>query len=494
MKSNHSILCMMTSFVTDKLTNPSAFEGWWYRRDPTHVFFYSNHTMQYIASEILHMNCIFPEGSKNVVIFERRLSISPSPTFRQYIDVFQSPDGVLLLKSTTKRRALYVIGQISLLELSNFLSRHEGSILFVQGLPGFNVVKPNIEAKDTGGSSYIDVERDEVEEMCKAYKCTLFNFPAEECIRINLSEMNLIMENIIPNFIEGKKGLFRYREKSLGSFFGSTFRGKVVSKSGLCSDGFLRYIGVETSDVGFLKQLDINILKQAIACSKCRGVEDNSCLMAVIACVEKDESNTAEEYLQNRSRGFSSQELFHEMVVSYSNDLTRSILSLAACDSEASSDLVLPMSLPWEVPAYDDFTIHQSLRILSGLQPLTLNCKDIHLQFVKDCFSIVYSANGDFMSKISEYTSCLLNQVNGQYSHIVFHDIGSDPLPDDFPAIVLLVALNKVRIITVLPIVFLVTIPLSTELYVYSFHLLRLSCLLTISRYNCNIITALLNN
>ena len=52
----------MTSFLGEKQRDPKVFENWYYRRDPSHVFFYSKETMEYIAKEIFKMKCIFPEG------------------------------------------------------------------------------------------------------------------------------------------------------------------------------------------------------------------------------------------------------------------------------------------------------------------------------------------------------------------------------------------------------------------------------------------------
>ena len=55
-------LAIMTSFMTDD----NLFKDWYYRRDPTHVVFYSKKTFQVIASQ---MNWQMINISKNIVIF-----------------------------------------------------------------------------------------------------------------------------------------------------------------------------------------------------------------------------------------------------------------------------------------------------------------------------------------------------------------------------------------------------------------------------------------
>ncbi len=62
-------LGMMTSFLTDDL----QFANWHYRRDPTHVVFYSQETFRYIAGQ-LGWNCEIP--AKNVVLMQRSSSFA----------------------------------------------------------------------------------------------------------------------------------------------------------------------------------------------------------------------------------------------------------------------------------------------------------------------------------------------------------------------------------------------------------------------------------
>lgn len=55
---------IMTSFVK----SASSFDAWYYQRDPTHVAFYSEYTMRFIA-KIFNWTPIFPR--QNVVLFSK---------------------------------------------------------------------------------------------------------------------------------------------------------------------------------------------------------------------------------------------------------------------------------------------------------------------------------------------------------------------------------------------------------------------------------------
>ena len=54
--------------MTSMLDDPSRFPGWYYHRDPTHLCFYSEHTMRWIA-ERHGWQALFPR--KNVVLFRK---------------------------------------------------------------------------------------------------------------------------------------------------------------------------------------------------------------------------------------------------------------------------------------------------------------------------------------------------------------------------------------------------------------------------------------
>ncbi|NNE41188.1 MAG: class I SAM-dependent methyltransferase [Marinicaulis sp.] len=58
------ILGIMTCFQTDD----AAFENWHYRKDPTHVVFYREETMRYIAAS-RGWDCVIP--TKDVAIFSK---------------------------------------------------------------------------------------------------------------------------------------------------------------------------------------------------------------------------------------------------------------------------------------------------------------------------------------------------------------------------------------------------------------------------------------
>ena len=58
-------LGIMTSFFNDKL----SFKNWYYRRDPTHVVFYSLQTFEFIASEN-KWECYFEK--KNIVLMRKK--------------------------------------------------------------------------------------------------------------------------------------------------------------------------------------------------------------------------------------------------------------------------------------------------------------------------------------------------------------------------------------------------------------------------------------
>jgi hypothetical protein len=54
--------------MTDFITTEDAFDRWYYRRDPTHVVFYSEKTFEVIADQ-RGWSCEIP--SKNIVLFNK---------------------------------------------------------------------------------------------------------------------------------------------------------------------------------------------------------------------------------------------------------------------------------------------------------------------------------------------------------------------------------------------------------------------------------------
>ena len=65
------LLGVMTSFVdaSDSPEGLAAFKNWYYRRDPTHVAFYSAATMEWIAG---HMGWQLELPAKNIAIFRKQ--------------------------------------------------------------------------------------------------------------------------------------------------------------------------------------------------------------------------------------------------------------------------------------------------------------------------------------------------------------------------------------------------------------------------------------
>eukprot|EP01107_Rhizomastix_libera_P007396 TRINITY_DN2205_c0_g1_i2.p1 TRINITY_DN2205_c0_g1~~TRINITY_DN2205_c0_g1_i2.p1 ORF type:complete len:114 (-),score=12.08 TRINITY_DN2205_c0_g1_i2:96-437(-) len=64
--SSGGILVVMTSFLPN--TKGFDFADWYYRRDPTHVVFYTEKTMKDIAKRN-NWTCSFPR--KNVTLFQK---------------------------------------------------------------------------------------------------------------------------------------------------------------------------------------------------------------------------------------------------------------------------------------------------------------------------------------------------------------------------------------------------------------------------------------
>lgn len=122
------------------------------------------------------------------------------------------------LKSSSP--VLYIIGQVSLGELTHWCKANPGCILFVQGLPGFNVV----EMLDNGQLQ--EATREQVLEVCKEHRCLLFNLTAVDCIKVGFDELQTLFDECIPKG-RGKEVLNAYRASSFGSFAASMSRGKI---------------------------------------------------------------------------------------------------------------------------------------------------------------------------------------------------------------------------------------------------------------------------
>ena len=64
MLAKNGIFAVMTNFYDESIN----FEDWYYRKDPTHVVFYTEQTLQYIAKE---MSWKFEIPSNNIVFFKK---------------------------------------------------------------------------------------------------------------------------------------------------------------------------------------------------------------------------------------------------------------------------------------------------------------------------------------------------------------------------------------------------------------------------------------
>ncbi len=62
--------------MTMMLTSDIKFEDWWYHREPTHVSFYQQETMQWIANQF-KWDVIFPQ--RNVILFRKPYEIGSAP-------------------------------------------------------------------------------------------------------------------------------------------------------------------------------------------------------------------------------------------------------------------------------------------------------------------------------------------------------------------------------------------------------------------------------
>ena len=100
-----------------------------------------------------------------------------------------------------------------------------------------------------------------------------------------------------------------------------------------------------------------------------------------MAAVETSESHSPEDYLTQRTRGFGDPEAFNEM----RNWCSAEITSAAYKAGGVLDGCVTPV--------YDDWTVHQALRIMARMQPLEMDNDsdlELHLSFVSDCMKFLY--------------------------------------------------------------------------------------------------------
>ncbi|MFW5841942.1 MAG: class I SAM-dependent methyltransferase [Bacillota bacterium] len=66
MLNTHGILAIMTNFHPK---HDETFLSWWYRRDPTHIAFYTTKTFEYLSKET-SLQCIYT-NHKNIIVFKK---------------------------------------------------------------------------------------------------------------------------------------------------------------------------------------------------------------------------------------------------------------------------------------------------------------------------------------------------------------------------------------------------------------------------------------
>ena len=113
-----------------------------------------------------------------------------------------------------------------------------------------------------------------------------------------------------------------------------------------------------------------------------------------MAAVEANVSNSPEDYLTQRTQGFGDPEAFNEM----RNFCSAEITSAAYMSGGVLDGCVTPV--------YDDWTIHQALRMLAGMHPLDMDNSDdleLHLRFSSDCMKFLYqdTSLGEYAIKVN---------------------------------------------------------------------------------------------
>lgn len=88
--------------------------------------------------------------------------------------------------------AVYVIGQVSLQELQSYFQEYRGSIFFVQGLSGFNVVDLSCDGQ------LIEASRNAALKLCEKCDCLLLNLTAKDCIKARSSHDQLFVNSFRP--------------------------------------------------------------------------------------------------------------------------------------------------------------------------------------------------------------------------------------------------------------------------------------------------------
>ena len=155
---------------------------------------------------------------------------------------------------------MYVIGQVSLAELEHYCRNNQGSVVFVQGLAGFNVVDLSAEGE------LVEAEREDVERICDATRCLLLNLTASDCAKVGFDRVQQLFDSSLPDG-KSKDVLNSYRASSFGSFAASASRGriKVTAEDGSATDGLIRSVDTTIGEsVEKLRNFEMQLYKDAI--------------------------------------------------------------------------------------------------------------------------------------------------------------------------------------------------------------------------------------
>uniref|UniRef100_A0A061RV57 Uncharacterized protein n=1 Tax=Tetraselmis sp. GSL018 TaxID=582737 RepID=A0A061RV57_9CHLO len=311
-------------------------------------------------------------------------------------------------------------------ELERCVMGHPGSIVFVQALPGFNVVELS-EKGELQETTWQAMER-----FCRRHGCLLLSLAASDCVKVGFTQLAHLLDTSMPHGT-AKEVLDTYRACSFGSFATSLSRGKVrvAPQDGSATDGLIRSVDATIGQsVERLRKFELQLYRDAL-----RFCEDDPGKQAVlkraIEMVQGAKSQTPGDYLTDRASGFGEEPVFTQLRDTCSAEIT----AAANAPNGVLTGCVTPM--------YDDWTVHQALRVLARLDPLPVSsAKSIseHLAFVADCMQYMYGMK----DAPDEYAAEIFRKVT-KSEHIVFHDVGSDTGPDDFPACAVLAAMAKFK-------------------------------------------------
>mmetsp|Transcript_19024 Transcript_19024/g.53031 ORF Transcript_19024/g.53031 Transcript_19024/m.53031 type:complete len:614 (-) Transcript_19024:165-2006(-) len=342
------------------------------------------------------------------------------------VEQYRSNKERILEMSRSDAPVLYVIGQVSTAELEHYCVKHRGAIVLIQGLTGFNVVD-----LDSGGD-LTETERSTVQKICDDNSCVLLNLTSHDCLKVGFNQLYELFDTSIPDCPQ-KEVLFTYRSSSFGSFAASVSRGKikVTEEDGAATDGLIRSVDVTIGEsVDKLRSFELQLYQDAM--NLCKNDPDKQAIFrAVMEAVRRTDVTTPEDYLVARTQGFGVPNSFVEMRNKCAAEITQAAYQTGGVLNGCMT------------PVYDDWSVHQAMRILAGMEPLDKEEQsnvDRHLAFTGDCLKYIFG----LLKTPSPYSVEIFDNIS-KSNHIVLHDIGSDTGPDDYPACVMLMALVKFK-------------------------------------------------